>query len=316
MDMIYYFLAFGAAVLYAGGFVFQKFWQMKIGSSPAIGNLFSSLMGFCTSLALTVILLVRGTTFSVNWFNLSCAVGGILLVALYRLVGFGMMKYGSMTLFTLFLMVGGMVVPYLFGVFYYHETPGPARILGLIVIIVGVIFSNIPEKESKVNTRVILLGVAAFMLNGTVGAVLKIHQMDYQGMMAPTEGYMIMQSISLCVISLIMAAVMFAKEHRTVKVTLSRPNGEAVGDPSVFILPIGLSLLIGFSAALSNGIGDVFQLLSASHIDASAQFPICTGGCIACSALADILFFKMRPSRHVLCGILLCLAGTCCFLFH
>ena len=313
--MLYYILTFLAAVGYAGGFVFQKLWQNKVSENSSLGNLFSGLMGLWTAIGMIIIMLAVGIPFGFSWFSLLCAGSAVTFVALYRLVGFAMMKKGSMTLFTLFLMVGGMAVPYLYGVIFLKEDLPVARILGLVVIVAGVVLSNIGEGKQKIDVTVILLGIAAFILNGLTGVALKIHQDPrFAELALSTEGYMLLQAIVLAVISTASCFIGLMRSGNKLKVTAkSTPAGSETLSPKLLIIPLGVGIAVSFLGAAANGIGDFFQIASAAKIPASAQFPICTGGCIAVSALADALVFKAKLTRNIIIGIVLCILGTCMF---
>lgn len=315
MELLYYILTFVAAVGYAAGFVFQKVWQNKIDVNGSLGNLFSGLMGGWTALGLIIIMLSMGTPLEFSWFSLACAGSAMAFVLAYRVVGFAMMKKGGMTLFTLFLMVGGMAVPYLYGVIFLHEDLPVMRIVGLVVIVAGVVLSNIGDGKQKINLSVILLGLAAFFLNGFTGVSLKIHQDPrFADLAVGSEGYMLIQAIVLFVISTVLTVVGLIKSGNRIKPVLKADSNRASLKPAVLLLPVGLGLAVSFGGAAVNGIGDLFQLLAAAKIPASAQFPICTGGCIAVSALADALVFKSKLNRNTVLGIVLCILGTCMFL--
>ena len=59
----------------------------------------------------------------------STALWGALCGLAYTVIGFRIMKEGSMALFTLFLMSGGMLVPAVWGWLFLHEKPVPLHLL-------------------------------------------------------------------------------------------------------------------------------------------------------------------------------------------
>ena len=64
------------------------------------------------------------------------------ILMLYIFIGFRIMENGSMSLYTLFLMSGGMTVPYVWGVLFLNEELTILRTLGLLSIITAIIISN------------------------------------------------------------------------------------------------------------------------------------------------------------------------------
>ena len=67
-------------------------------------------------------------------------------------------------------------------------------------------------------------------------------------------------------------------------------------------------------AALIGGISYLLQLVGARDLPASVLYPMITGGSIIFSTLSGMVFFKERPQRKQLLGILACFLGTLFFL--
>ncbi|GEM_PF-6484974 len=73
------------------------------------------------------------------------------LVMCYNIIGFRLLKSGTMAMHTLFLMSGGMVLPYVFGLLFLNEPFSLFRTAALILILAGVVLSN--DDNEKVNPK-------------------------------------------------------------------------------------------------------------------------------------------------------------------
>ena len=128
-----------AATLLAVDFSLNKIYQKLKGTSPAAGFGFNSLLG------------INGfkTDFSVYSFIMAVLLND--LVMCYNIIGFRLLKSGTMAMHTLFLMSGGMVLPYVFGLLFLNEPFSLFRTAALILILAGVVLSN--DDNEKVNPK-------------------------------------------------------------------------------------------------------------------------------------------------------------------
>ena len=84
--------------------------------------------------------------------------------------------------------------------------------------------------------------------------------------------------------------------------------------PPVPAAPKGNVLAMISGAALIGGLSYLLQLVGARDLPASVLYPMITGGSIIFSTLSGMVFFKERPQRKQLLGILACFLGTLFFL--
>ena len=108
-----------AAVLLACDFAINKLYQRFAGASLKAGLRFNAILGLLT---VPIFWVIGGFSFEFSWFSALMAAGMALLAMAYTLLGFQILRQGSMALYTLFLMVGGMTVPYLWGLLFLDET--------------------------------------------------------------------------------------------------------------------------------------------------------------------------------------------------
>lgn len=144
-----YFLLLLADLFLAGSFATHKIYQKKAGTSFRASFTFSAMTGLFTA---AIFWIYNGFQFAITPFSAIIAVLLSLLGTTYTLLGLRIMKRQGMSIYTLFLMTGGMVVPYLFGISVLHEQFSVLRTVGLLIIIAGVFASSFgKEKPDRVS---------------------------------------------------------------------------------------------------------------------------------------------------------------------
>lgn len=303
---MYYLLMLVGVIILAVNFSFQKLYQKHVGSSVVKGLFFNTLNGIITTVVFFFIHLamfgIEGFYFSP--FAIICATAMSAFCFLYVMFGFKMMKKGAMTNYTLFLMSGGMIIPYLFGIVFLGEFSTLSslqialRIVGLLLVVLGVVISN-KTKEKSGNVRtIILLGVLIFLFNGGGSVASKVHQLpEFADIAASTTGFVFIQGLAQAILCSVALAVIGSKHNDELKA-----------------IPKFKSLGCAAGNALGSGVYVIIQLVCASKLPASVLFPMITGGTIIFSALAGRLVFKEKITKSALAGIILCFVGTMFFL--
>ena len=165
-----------AAVLLAADFALNKLYQKLYSVAPEKTLFFNCLLGLVTALLF----------FGFNRFRLHitpyslvmASTLGVLVMA-YNMIGFRLLEYGKLSVYTVFLMAGGMLLPYGFGLVFLNERFELVKMFGVALILVGVIVSGCGGKRGgKTNPKQIAFCVAVFVLNGLVGIVSKLHQIE------------------------------------------------------------------------------------------------------------------------------------------
>ena len=280
-----------AAVLIAVDFSISKQYQKKAGTTPAAGFRFSAIQGLFT---MVIFFFINGCKFSFSWYSFALAAVLNTLCITYTLLGFRIMRYGSMALYTMFLMTGGMTLPYLYGLCFLDEPFSVLRTVALVMIIGGVILSNFSNE--KINPKQIVMCFAVFFLNGFVSIVSKIHQIETIHMTVSAAEFVMLGGI----FKILFAGILYLITKKNI------PNNERI--TTIKILPFVL-----FSA-LAGGISYLFQLLGAVSLPATVLYPFITGGGIIFSTLAGKIVFREKLSKKLIVSVLLCFAGTIMFL--
>jgi len=287
--MISYLLVIAAAILLAANIGFTKQYQDKSGTSLAAGLYFNAVSGIVT---LVFFWILNGFKISFSSYSLILALAVSLLGVAYTVIGFNIFKQGGMAIYTLFLMTGGMIIPYIWGIIYLDEVINVLRVIGLIAILLAILITN----RGKINTTKtqLLLCTLIFIMNGLVSIISKLHQINTTFDAVNTTEFIMFTGIGKFVFGFIVLCFIPKEEKQLPKLKT--------------VVPI-----ITASAILS-GVSYMFQLFGAKDLPATVLYPIITGGCIILSAVAGKIFFKENITRIQWVSIVLCFIGTCLFL--
>ena len=151
--MQYYLLILLAVILLALQFSTNKLYQLRCGNTAAASLTFSTLSGLTTSVIFFVLTFAMGETFTITPYSLLMAAIIAVLCCTYTFIGFKIMSFGSMSVFMMFLMLGGMLLPYLFGVFYLDEGISVGRVIGVILLVVSMVFPVLSKDRSSLHAE-------------------------------------------------------------------------------------------------------------------------------------------------------------------
>ncbi len=323
---MYYTAAFSAVALLAVNFCLTSLYRKRSGDTPSAVVPFNMLGGAAAFLALFAVeAIFEGSLPDFSLFSLIFAAGTALLCGAYLFIGFKIMSLGSVAVYTLFLMLGGMALPYLYGMIFlgeYGQTeslifPGilpaslalPFRITGFVLMTASVLISGLSSSEKsdgkKASPKFFLLCAAVFLLNGAVSILSKTHQLpEFSELSVSTGSYVMLCSLSKAVIFSAAFLVLFILQKRSGKAT------PRVALPFFDVRSVILILLCSAADCTSY----YLQLYGASGLPASVLYPLITGGSVILTTLCGALFFGERPSKQTVVGAVLCLLSTFFFL--
>ena len=277
--ILFYAFALLASVLLAAEFGFSKKYQLAEGSAPAAVLRFNVISGLASA---GIMWAFSGFRLEWSGFSFLLAAGMGLCCVGYTLLGFHVLKLGGMALYSTFLMTGGMVLPYLFGISFLGEPLTLLRTLGILAMLAAVTLSN--SREKRFSGKLLALCTGVFILNGIVSILSKCHQI--------TGRYETVSSVQFVICS----ALLWCKYRPLWNMRKASSFPVAVG------------------AALISAISYLVQLICAKYLPASVLYPMITGGSVVFSAFAGLLCFRERLSKGQLFSIVLCMAGTLLFL--
>ena len=285
-----YFLVIIATILLAVDFSISKKFQSVEGTDLIQGLKYNALNGLFTA---AVFFAFSGFKAEFSWFSIALAFSMALCCTAYSLVGFRVLREGNMAVYSLFLMSGGMLLPYVFGILFLDEPLTVFRICGVGIILLAVIISN--KSKEKLSVVFLLLCIAVFVLNGTVSIISKCHQINTVFYPVSSTAFIMYSGIGRCIFSTI--ALLYLKKGKRIQ---------------AFSYKNTMFLITG--SAVAGGLSYMFQLIGAKDIPATVLYPLVTGGSIIFSALAEKVFFKEKLTNYQVASIVLCFIGTCFFL--
>lgn len=283
-----YFIIILAVFCFAGQFAFTKMYESAIKQTTVT----ALVMLVVTSAIGTILYLFIGG-FRVEFSTIS-VIGAILFALVmipYYMIGIKVLSLGSLAIYSMFMMLGGMLVPFFYGVWFLKESVSVAQILGIVLltgfIILQAVSQSDPntEKGGKQSTKTkiifFVLCLAIFLLNGLTGVIAKAHQIS-EGAVDEIS-FTVISCALTAMISLLLLALEFLRNRkeksRQVMTTLK-------------MKPMWIMALIGAATYT----GNYLHLLAANDVPASVQFPLVSGGVIVLSALISFGAFKEKLS--------------------
>ncbi len=280
------FLICVSTVLFSLQFLMQDKFQKNEGttfSKTIICSFFGSIAG------ILLLFLIEGFCFEVKTFSIILAFVTTIQNLIMIYCGIKVLSYGNLSLYSLFNMIGGMLIPFLFGIIFCEE-PITWQKCVCVVLVTAALFIGSPKskKENKIKS-ILPFALTIFFLNGLSGVFSKIHQ-SVGELATSAEAYTMWQRIFTILICLIYFAVIAYKKE---KIILNKPV------PSI--------LLSSGNVAL-NMVANLLLLYALLTVDASIQYPIVTGGVIVLSMITDWIL-KQKPSKKVVFASVLTIFG-------
>lgn len=316
---MYYAMLIGASFLFGSQFMVTKAFEKNYGKTVRASLSFSLLYSLFAGVIFFIIKLVSsGTVFNLNPFSLCMAFGLSLVNILSSAIGIKILALGDIAVYSLFLMLGGMIVPFFAGIVFLKESISVCNLIGVAIMIIALclpVFFGKKNKnageaqtdgDTKKKTSVFfyVLCVFLFILNGLSSTLSKFNSVR-EGAALGAEftfyTYGIQFVISLAAFALTTA---LGKSDKT-------QNEEK--QPCILFRPVAIGCGAAFGAV--NGTAFLMSSVAAEHVVAVAQYPLITGATILFSSLLAFLFYREKPTALQLVQIVISLAATILFMF-
>lgn len=279
-----------AALGCALNFAATKVYQLKQGNTLQSGVLFNCLVGLAGTL---IYFVVCDFKIEVTMFSAVLALLFTVFLGIYTIIGFKIMSIGSMAVYTIFLMLGGMILPYLYGLCFLDEELTAFKVLALVIMIIAILLQT--DGEKKKGTAVFyILCICVFFLNGFVSIISKAHQVYARFETVSDNGFVLLKNLMLF--------LMFGAMLPFVSKKGEKP----------FAIKPKMLLVILFSAVIGS-VAYYLQLVCAASLPATVQFPVMSGGTIVFTALLGMLCFKENISHRQAFSLALCIISAVIF---
>ncbi len=274
-----------SALLFALQFLFNQQYQ-KIrgdGTDSAV-----TLSLYMHGISFLIMLVLNGFKLRATWFSILMAAIYAAVVLGYSFSSLKAFKTANLSVFSIFAMLGGMLLPLAYGVIFRNEGFTVTKIICVILIGIATAMSFEKGNKNKGNMKYYL---AVFVLNGLVGVVSTIHQTKPE---LAVDSFSFMASVNICVVIFCVAFQLIVNKKITI-VSLKE-----------------LGYLAGYAGC--NGIGNLLCLIALTTLPASVQFPIVTGGTMFFSTAVSIIR-KEKPSAKTVIAALVAFAATVFMMF-
>lgn len=232
--------------------------------------------------------LCTGCGFKISAYSLVLALVFAIVTAGAQFFSLMAMSTGSMSFSVLFTYLG-MIIPTVFGMIAYRQTPGIFQIIGLVLMLVTLYLSSGIKKSENLNLKWLFFALGSFVLWGLVGIIQQIHQNSDKA-----------DEINVFLLwSFLFLTAIFA-----VMTLLSPKAGCNYRLKSKSTLP---SLISGVIIGAVN----LINLYLSGKMSSIVLFPILNGGVIVLSGLAALFLFKEKLTRSQYAGIILGTLAIC-----
>lgn len=255
--------------------VFRKNYGNEI-SATFVQNLGGGIFGFI------VLVLINGFKFEFTIFAFIMAVISAVNGLLYTFCSLKALGKINLSLYALFSMLGGMVLPFLSGILFHGEEVTVGKIVCLIFVFAALFLTV--EKLGKKSGTIYYIGI--FVFNGMSGVMAKLYySLPFDKV--SSAGY----SVLCALVSLLIAAVpLFFIKCNVRKINLA----------SIFAMA---------GCGIFNRVANWFVLLALVSLPASAQYPFITGGTMIVSTVIS-LFSKNKPNKKEIIAVILAFIGV------
>ena len=276
---MYYGLLTLSVILFGIQFLFNKQYQQQSGSGIGATFIFTFLSSLVGAVCLLIINQFR---LGFTPFTLLMATLAAINSILYSFCSLKAFEHINLSLYSLFAMLGGMLLPFFVGIVFYDEPITYANIICVIFIGVALFFTF--EKGEKKKGYLYYAGV--FVLNGMSGVLSKMFQ-SIQAEKSDSASYSIWIALNTMIISGIILLIIRKK--------LEKPNKKAV------------LYTAGYGSI--NTVANYMLLLALAVLPASVQYPFVTGGVMIVSTVISILC-KQTPSKKEIAAVALSFVGV------
>lgn len=266
LSMYYGLLAF-TVCLFGAAFAANQQYQQRMGSGFFVAFLFSALSACGGTL---ILLPFNGFRLEFTPFTLIMALVNTTVSISYTFCGLKALGKINLSMYSMFAMLGGMLIPGLAGVLFYDETMTVWKAICYVIITAALLIPV--EWKGRQGGHLFYIGV--FVLNGISALLAKIYQAaPYEK--ASASGYSLLAAICTLIIAGALAAILYPKSGKKLK-----------------LLPGAAGLAHG----MLNRVANWLLVITLVGIPASVQFPIVTGGVMVVSTIVSC-FSAKKPTK-------------------
>lgn len=300
-----YFLLILSGLLIALSFCVNKYFQEYKPAGETSSVLYTLLGKVAATAFFLVLALATGAPLWGNGYTLLVGLAHAVLNLFIMIFGIRVLAVGSVAAYTVSMMIGGMAIPVLFGVFLFRDPFGPMRVAAFCLIAVAVALSMRGEGK-KLRLRALLFYAIIFACNGFIGVFTALHS-NLWGAGVSDITFMFTASWVASLFSLPVLGGFFFAERKKAPLP-RRPFPSRLKKTLYYLTPALAGILLGVANYL------IVIGTAADDIGSVATFPITTGGSILFTVLLSAIFYREKLGLQKLLSALLILAGLTLFI--
>ena len=275
---MYYIMIVISALLFSLQFLFNDSYKRECGSTPAAAIKFSF---YTSAVGLVFLLIINRCNLEISLFSALTALVYAVVCIVFSYCSVKAFESANLSVYSVFSMIGGMVLPFLCGLFLGEEFK-LLRVIGVFVISAVIIFTADRSGKHKGGFKYY---IAIFLLNGLVGVISKIHQF-FADLCIDSASFMMLVKIWMLLISAVLLLIM----------------------KKSFALSGKALCVCGIYSAV-NSVGNLMLLIALLHLPASVQYPLVTGGTMLFAFVIGLIRRDRVTLRNIL-GTVLAVAST------
>ena len=276
---MYYGVVSAAVIMFGLQFFFNQKYEAECGNGKKASMMFillSNAVGL-----LFILLAVNKFRMEYTNFTFIFALIAAVNMLLYNICSMKALGKINLSLYSLFSMLGGMVLPFCAGVFFFDEEFTLGKVVCLVTVVAALLL-NVKKGEKQKGT-VYYIGI--FVFNGMSGVISKFFQaLPYEK--TSEAAYSVWSAMLTVIFAGI--ALMFMRND-SVKINLR-------------------SVCWSSGYGVLNKIGNLLLLVALAQLPASVQYPMVTGGVMIVSTLLSY-FTPKKPGVREIVSVILSFAG-------
>ena len=284
---MYYGLLTVSVIMFGIQFFFSERYSKESGSGAEATFLFTLLSAVS---GIVCLFLINGFSLSFTWFTLLMAAVNTVNSVLFSFCSLKSLGKINLSLYSLFSMLGGMMLPLIVGIAFYSE-PITLGIVICVVFVVVALMLNVNFSDAKGG---LIYYAGVFVLNGMSGVISKIYS-DASFPKANSAEYSIWGAIVTAAVSLVVLAVVGIKNKKAPLPTLK-------------------ASLWGLGGGALSRIANYFLLIALMTLTASVQYTFVTGGVMIVSTIIAAISGQ-KPSKKEIFAVGLSFVGILALVF-
>jgi len=272
--------------------IFKSFEKFKVNTFTAIvvNYFIAGITGFATLGESPSFEKVSTAPWLVNSLIL-----GVVFILLFNIMAVTAQKLGASVASIANKMA--LIIPVVFAIFYYNDAVNNAKIVGVLLALVGVYLSTHKEKVNgkKFDKRLLAIPLVLFLGSGFIDTFLKYNQEVYlNASMFDAKLFPAMTFLTAFIIGIVGMALDKSKRDFSRNTLIGGVILGVINYGSIFFL---------------------IQIFNQTDLESSVVFPINNMGVVLTTAVASLVLFKEQFSFKNKLGILVSIAALLLIIF-